>query len=507
MKKITLLLLLVATALAVLLAATTTPAPALADTTFTVNTTADAPDGNVGDGVCARPGTTNVCTLRAAIEEANAFSGDDTIVIPANIGPNTGTIELDSVLKDLSITSNINIDGPGAGAMTLKPQPRVPEDPSSRGISRVFSIGSGAVVEIEGLSIKGGTPPAGQEGGGILNSGTLTLRNTTVSDNTTTNSGDGDQGLGGGIYTTGTLEVTNSTLSGNSGGGTGGGIDNVGTLTVTNSTLSGNSAFDGGGIFNGFGTLTVTNSTLSGNRAHRGGGIYNVGQTNLSNTIIANSPSGGNCFNVTDFGARIIDHGHNISSDNTCSFSAQGSSNSTDPKLEALANNGGPTLTHALLPDSPAINAIPNGTNGCATEITTDQRGVKRPQAGNCEIGSFEDKSPKVKRVVPAGDATGIAPGTNVSALFSEDMRPLSINANTFKLFRAGTTTPIAAQLSYAAATKKATLNPDANLQLGKRYKAVVTTGAKDLAANPLDQDQNPSNGNQPKVWFFTVRT
>ena len=113
--------------------------------------------------------------------------------------------------------------------------------------------------------------------------------------------------------------------------------------------------------------------------------------------------------------------------------------------------------------------------------------------------------APKVRRVVPAENATGIGPGANVSTIFSEAMRAGSINTNTVKIFRAGTTTPIGAVVSYDASTKKATLNPNANLQRGTRYKAVVTTGAKDLAGNRLDQNAALS-GLQQKVWFFTVR-
>ncbi len=113
--------------------------------------------------------------------------------------------------------------------------------------------------------------------------------------------------------------------------------------------------------------------------------------------------------------------------------------------------------------------------------------------------------APKVNRVVPAENATGVGPAANVSAFFSEAMRVGSINTNAIKLYKAGTTTPLAAAVSYDAATKKATLNPNANLQRGAKYKAVVSAGAKDVAGNALDQ--NPSvTGNQSKVWFFTVR-
>jgi hypothetical protein len=113
--------------------------------------------------------------------------------------------------------------------------------------------------------------------------------------------------------------------------------------------------------------------------------------------------------------------------------------------------------------------------------------------------------APTVKRVVPAENATGIGPVANISAFFSEEMKPGSINTKTIKLFKAGTTTALPATVTYDAATKKVVLNPDANLQLGARYKAVVTIGTRDLAGNQLDQDPSVT-GNQPKTWFFTIK-
>ena len=85
-------------------------------------------------------------------------------------------------------------------------------------------------------------------------------------------------------------------------------------------------------------------------------------------------------------------------------------------------------------------------------------------------------------------------------------MRTSSINGTTIKLMKAGTTTNIGAVVSYNATTNKAILNPNANLQLGTKYKAVVTTGAQDVAGNRLDQDQDPSNGLKQKAWTFTIR-
>jgi hypothetical protein len=179
------------------------------------------------------------------------------------------------------------------------------------------------------------------------------------------------------------LTVTN----GNVGGGFGGGIFNEGTLTVTNSTLSGNTGY-GGGVYNS-GTATVTNSTLSGNAAAEGGGIWNTGTATLKNTIVANSPSGNNCYGPITVG------GYNLDSDNTCGFGTSNNSLSgVDPMLGPLADNGGPTETHALLEGSPAIN---KGNNAFAVDpdgnpLQFDQRGqgFARIVGGSVDIGAFE---------------------------------------------------------------------------------------------------------------------
>ncbi|MDW7756051.1 MAG: choice-of-anchor Q domain-containing protein, partial [Brevefilum sp.] len=130
------------------------------------------------------------------------------------------------------------------------------------------------------------------------------------------------------------------------------------TLTVVNSTLSGNTASQGGGgIYNG-GTLTLTNSTLSGNSAYSsamGHGLNNSseGTLNYANTIIANSPeSNGDCRNY----GTMATNTNNLVEDGSCSAEAVNYV-SGDPMLAALADNGGPTHTMALLPGSPAIDA------------------------------------------------------------------------------------------------------------------------------------------------------
>ena len=172
-------------------------------------------------------------TLRAAITQANQDATNDTITFAPGL---TGTIALASALPDLSQT--LTIDGPGASALTVARSAAL----GTPGF-RIFNVPSGAQVAISGLTISGGQSGSG---GGIFNSGTLTVTNSTISGNTTFIGG-------GGIDNEGMLTVTNSTLSGNStsfGGGSGGGIDNAGTLTVTNSTLSGNEVGDG--IVSGF---------------------------------------------------------------------------------------------------------------------------------------------------------------------------------------------------------------------------------------------------------------
>jgi hypothetical protein len=226
-------------------------------------------------------------------------------------------------------------------------------------------------------------------GGGIDNYlGRLTLTNSTLSGNSAAD-------VGGGIRNVGsTAVVANCTLSGNRalsedgdpfGLDGGGGIWNLTSggnadgLTVTNSTLYGNSAKTGGGIRNAAGSVAVTNSTLSGNSADVGGGISNLpvapnlpNTLTLTNSIVANSPSGGDI-------SGSLSGGHNL-------FGSVA--------LGPLADNGGPTRTMALPAGSPAIDA---GDNALAVDtndqpLTSDQRGVPfaRIQSGAVDMGAFE---------------------------------------------------------------------------------------------------------------------
>ncbi|MBN1218620.1 MAG: hypothetical protein JXM69_06820 [Anaerolineae bacterium] len=281
------------------------------------------------------------------------------------------------------------------------------------------------------------------DGGGIYNyAGTVSVQNSTLSGNSA-------NWWGGGISVWGgTLTVISSTLSGNLASDQGGGIYtfNIGdTVSVQNSTLSGNLAFDGGGIYHEGGTLTVISSTLSGNSADYGGGIEIAGGTvNVQNstlsgnsatgttdwygggaidqwegisliinsTIVSNTAaySGGgrdglwledgtmtisntivaynDTANCTISGGTFNGSDHNLANDATC----PGFINSSTIYLGPLANNGGPstssgqaTFTHALLPGSAALDA-----GNDATCLSTDQRGVARPQGAHCDIGAYE---------------------------------------------------------------------------------------------------------------------
>ncbi len=234
---------------------------------------------------------------------------------------------------------------------------------------------------------------AASVGGGIYNNfgGTATLHSSTISGNTATMLGS----TGGGIYSAGTLTLNNSAVIVNTAASTGGGIrNNGGTLALNNSTISGNAVDgDGGGIYHR-GTLTLNSSTISGNAASYGGGIYlevgDSGTTTLENTVFAGNIAGSG----PDCSGSIGSAGYNLIGDTSgCDLTpGPGDLTNTDPLLGPLQNNGGSTDTHALLSGSPAIDAgNPAGcTDHLGNPLTTDQRGVPRPQGTACDMGAYE---------------------------------------------------------------------------------------------------------------------
>jgi CSLREA domain-containing protein len=236
-------------------------------------------------------------------------------------------------------------------------------------------------------------------GGGIYqNFATITLNNSTISDNSATGSGGGlydnnstvnvtdstfsgnSAQQGGGLYNNNvTVDVTNSTFSGNSAtSSVGGGISSTGTLTVANSTFSGNSASVGGGISSS-GTLTTLNTTFSGNNADTtGGGIYSSGSATVKNTLVVKGTTGDNCSGTLDGTANAADDG-------SCGASF---ANTSHLHLGTLGNYGGPTQTIPVLAPSDAINYGDNDTCSAAPVNGKDQRGKARD--GACDMGAYE---------------------------------------------------------------------------------------------------------------------
>lgn len=247
-------------------------------------------------------------------------------------------------------------------------------------------------------------------GGGIYNSGALIISNSIISGNHAGSYCNGNPcvALGGGLYNRGTLMIQNSTLTGNSVStacgpslpcqvGRGGAFYSIGTaVMLTNSTVTGSAAYrcsgtcggTGGAVVNGSGKLIVNNSTISGNSA---GGIVNHGTVTVQNSIMAKN-AGKNCAGL------VTSHGYNLSSDGSCAFSNAGDRDNTNPMLGTLGYYGGATPTIPLLTGSPAIDAgNPSGcTDSLGHLLKSDQRGFPRPDpedTGGCDMGAFERQS------------------------------------------------------------------------------------------------------------------
>lgn len=367
--------------------------------TFDVTSTDDNPDAVI-DGTCAD--VDGVCTLRAAVQEANANPTPDQISVPAGkyVLKEVGPDENAALSGDLDLTDDVTIVGAGAELTVVQGKK-----------DRVFEVPVGVTALITDLTVTKGSigtrkrVKAGEifNGGGISNEGFLTLERVIVSKNKSADDG------GGLSNVIGTLVLTDVLITGNKSKDDAAGLElDGGDVTLTRVTFVKNKAKDeAGGAEVEDGTLTGTNVTFSQNKAKRGGGINaeQSGVVRLTNATFyknkAKEPSGG--ISNEDNGATveltnvildsnkkgacegiIVSNGGNLETGASCQFGAGDQSNVDKAGLEKLADNGGATPTHALAPDSPAVDM---GTQaGCPAE---DQRGSARDD-GACDVGAFE---------------------------------------------------------------------------------------------------------------------
>jgi CSLREA domain-containing protein len=383
----------------------------------------------------------DVSALQAAITASNSNNADDNIFLATGgaytlTAPNNGENGLPLVQNDNGHSLTIFGNGSSITRSTA----------GGTSSFRILTVLSGANVTLDRVTISNGHLTTGS-GGGISNSGTLTLTGCVITQNDVNGSSESASASGGGINNTGALSVINTTISFNGavatqfargggisstgpltiigstfkvngvsspGTGSGGGIYNRGPLILTNSTLSGNSAAGpgvGAGLYHqpssGAATATLTNNTIVNNNAGssgEAGGIADfaaggVGAMSFLNTIVAQNTAGTGPDISAGAGA-INSLGHNlIQSTNGNSGWIASDLLGADPLIEPLQNNGGPTETHALIMGtftiSPAIDAADDSVLGPPLSLTTDQRGFPRKLGTHVDIGAYELDPPQ----------------------------------------------------------------------------------------------------------------
>lgn len=385
--------------------------------TFTVTKVADT-----NDGACDVD-----CSLREAVAAATAAAGDDVIVFSALFN-SPQTIVLGGSEIVLGSNGATTINGPGASLLTI----------SGNNASRVISTGGNVIATLDGMTFTGGngvgTLNTGR-GGAIYNvGGTLTISSSVVTGNTAANGGGLNNASSTGPTVNGDLRIINSVVSNNTSPGSGGGMQNFSTSTVTidrstfmgnvsngstggggaqlngavritNSTFANNSAPAGsGGGIQSNGTLgaVLTNVTFSGNSSlSNGGGIHRATTSPtfwIRNSIVANNTGAATSLDVSNSAAGLISEGNNIiGSVGTSTGWIMSDQLGVNPMLGTLANNGGSNMTFLPMAGSPAINMGNNcvltatcSANNPPAAITTDQRGIARPQGGSVDVGSVE---------------------------------------------------------------------------------------------------------------------
>jgi len=376
-----------------------------------------ATPGGLTSGDCTSWGT--ACSLEYAITMARA--GDQVWVKAGTYKPSGGTRDSSIDLKNgIEIYGGfngtetlLNQRNPGLNQTILSGDLNGDDNGFANNSENVYHVVNASGVNnltiLDGFTIIGGNADGydwpDYNGGGILNlQGNPTLANLNITGNNASNGG-------GGMINdaTGAAKLLNITFANNTEGGAGGGgllNWNAQNITLRRLTFSGNSTTgDGGGLTNlASSTLVIRESTFSGNSAtgvNGGGGLYNDGSSTVSlrSTLMANSTAGGDCVGTLDTSENSLFEDA-ASACGLTSPDPNGNILGVDPKLGPLANNGGFTLTHALLVGSPALDG--GSTTFC---LGPDQRGRNAPVDGNadgtlaCDIGAFEANRTIVKKV------------------------------------------------------------------------------------------------------------
>ena len=452
--------------------------------TITVTTSAD---NTAKDGLCSlREAITNANNNAATYTDCTTGLSSEIINFAGTLG--TVTITLGSALPAISDPSGLTING--GGKITISGNDlyqvfynaNVPLTLDSLTVAhgKGFPSGGGAYINPGGSltivnsifsnnsasSVGGGvdsfgnlvitnstfsTNSAVDTGGGVVVSGgTLTMTNSTFSGNSSSYGGgvrnlggvltitksifssNSASSYGGGIYNpVGTLVIAESTFSTNT-AGAGGAINNLGLLTLGNSTFFGNSATIGGAVYNGFigtdiGTAAITNSTFSNNSATLGAGVSNDSTLILSNTIIANSPSGGDC----DDAGVVSGSSNNLIEDagHACGLinGANGNIIGSDPNL---GPGTGSPIYLPLNGGSLAINAGDDAKCAAVPVNSISQNGLFRPQGAHCDIGSYEADvtPPTVVSIMPADPNPTRSASVNFTLTFSEPVYGVTLN-------------------------------------------------------------------------------
>ncbi|HZI61741.1 MAG TPA: Ig-like domain-containing protein, partial [Pyrinomonadaceae bacterium] len=392
---------------------------AILDLTLTNGRSADGADGGAGVGGFGEDGgaifNNGTLTLtRVNVTNSRSGDGGDSTSIPGEAGKGGGIYTTGSLMMiDCEVSGNVAGNGGSGGS-----------NPGGGGDGGGIFVFTGTAA-LTGVTLDNNTAGdgAGGSGGGLFVRFTTTV--TIIASEITNNDSGGNtgaEGFGGGVFNNGVLTVVSSTISNNSTDGFGGGIINQGTgnLTLVNSTISGNhSALGSHGLLNDSGTtMLLSNCTITNNSPSSGTGfgvVTNGGPAQVGNTIIA----GNGGASGSDLSGAFTSLGNNLigKSDGTNGFSngVNGEIVGTigspiNALLGALANNGGPTQTHALLPGSPAIEAGNNaivsadtqdldGDTNVAEPIPFDQRGTGFPRildsadanlTQTIDIGAFE---------------------------------------------------------------------------------------------------------------------